>query len=75
MVESGLKTKMQALLSSLPRLPMIGEELPPRLSEQPLGYVLRALYQQHPLKLSLLPPFPFLPPELNPQQISDLNLE
>lgn len=66
---------MQALLSSLPRLPMIGEELPPWLSEQPLGSVLRALYQQHLLKLSLFSPFPFLPPELNPQQTSDLNLE
>lgn len=36
---------------------------------------LRALYQQHPLKLSLVPPFPLLSPELNPQQISELNLE
>lgn len=74
-VESGLKTKMQALFSSLPHLPVIGEELPSWLSEKPLGSVLRALYQQHPLKLSLLHPFPFLPLELNTQQISDLNLE
>lgn len=43
------------------------EQEPPLQSEQPLGYVLRALYQQHPLKLSL---FPLLSPEHNPQQIN-----
>lgn len=56
--------------SAVPASPLHGP-----LSEQPLGSVLRALYQQHPFGLSLLPPFPLLCPELNPQQISELNLE
>lgn len=69
MVESGLELEMQALLSSLPHYPMVRQE-PRPLSEQPLGSVLRALYQEYPLQLS-----PLLPPELNPQQVSELNLE
>lgn len=72
MVESGLELGTQALLSSLPHYPMVRQE-PWPLPEQPLGSVLRALYQQYPFQLSLLLPFLLLLPELNPQQISELN--
>lgn len=41
----------------------------------PSGSALRALYQQHPLSLFFSPLFPLPPAELNPQQISELNLE
>lgn len=71
--ESGLEPKIQTVLSSSPTQGC-GRSCRHCLSN-PSGSALRALYRQHPLDFLFSLFFHLLPPELNPQQISELNLQ